>query len=66
MDQFISDRYDWNKSYKSVIKHLRLENSVSNVLIAFMHAYGTVLSFSREKVLQNDAKNNLIYENAVV
>ena len=52
-------------SYKSVIKHLRLENSISNVLIAFMHAYGTVLSFSREKVLQNDAKNNLIYENAV-
>ena len=30
-----------------------------------MHAYETVLSFSREKVLQNDAKNNLIYENAV-
>ena len=60
-----SDRYDWNKSYKPVIKHRRLENSISNVLIAFMHAYGTVLSFLREKVLQNDAKNNLIYKNAV-
>ena len=31
------------------------------------HAYETVLPFSREIVLQNDANNNLqlIYENAV-
>ena len=29
------------------------------------HAYETVLPFSLEIVLQNDAKNNLIYENAV-
>ena len=29
------------------------------------HAYETVLPFSREKVLENDAKNNLICESAV-
>ena len=54
-----------------------MENSISDVLIASNfsfchyyrtmdgHTYGTLLPFSREKVLQNDAENKLICGNAV-
>ena len=54
-----------------------MENSISDVLIASNfsfchyyrtmdgHTYGTLLPFSREKVLQNDTENKLICGNAV-
>ena len=65
-----------NKSYTLVIKNWRIENCISDTLIASTfsfchyrimdaHTYGTLLPFWRENVLQNDAKNKLTCGNAV-
>ena len=61
--------------YKSIGKTRRLENSISDALIAFtsfrfLSYYGCPrilngASIFAEKVLQNDVKNNLTCENAV-
>ena len=54
LDQFSREFWISNKSYKLAIKNRRLEESLSDVLIALTSSF-----------CKNDAKNNLICENAV-
>lgn len=72
LDRFSRELGVSNKPYKSDSKNRRLEDSISDVLIMFTfflfyrtmdaHAYGTILPFSREKVLKamlkTDAKRS--------
>ena len=60
LNRFSREFWVSNKPYKSDSKNRRLEDSISDVLIMFIffyrtmdaHAYGTILPFSREKVLK--------------
>ena len=61
-----------NKSYKSVIRKQRLENSISDIYSIYLiltmdaHAYKMVFHFHGKKCSKNnDAENNLICKNAV-
>ena len=78
LDRFSRDFWLSNKPYKSFRKNRRLGDSFFWCLTAFTcwycyyhyyrtmvaHTNGAVLPFSWEKILQNDAKNKVICENA--